>query len=585
MPEAAEIIERALNVPLPECEKISLVSARRQTGPGMLWDRPGAVLDVKLDRVGDATIRELWAREARRVLDAIGWRAEGATLRLWQGGASLAISAPIDQLYSAVFAAQTAWHFCASEIAGVPPGDFSGMVDDLVSVMKREANPALIALARTAGDRGLEILADEDHLSLGHGAGSRTWPLDNLPDPVNIEWDQIYNLPLALITGTNGKTTTTRLCAAIAKASGVVSGLTSTEFVRVGDDILDRGDYSGPGGARMVLRDRRLEIGLLEVARGGIMRRGLAVRNARVAAVTNVAADHLGHYGINTVGELAAAKFAVGRALAADGVMVLNADDAHVRQQAANVAAPVWWFALDPDTAQIRAAVRDGTPCGWLENDALVLFDGRTQDVLMAVADIPITMRGAARYNIQNALAAALVSKALGVGGDAIRRGLAGFRNDPRDNPGRCNEFAWRGARLFVDFAHNPHSIAAVVSAMAAIPAKRRFALIGHAGDRSDQDIRDLADTVFQLDPDFIAIAEIERLLRGREIGEIPKLLRDACAAQGMADDQLMMAESSFDGVSQILARIEPGDMALLLVYSERERIFELLEAAPEAGG
>ena len=185
------------------------------------------------------------------------------------------------------------------------------------------------------------MLCDDDEMSIGHGAGSSTWPVADLPDPSAIDWAAHHNVPIAMITGTNGKTTTTRLCAAIARAAGKISGLTSTDFVGVGDDILDRGDYSGPGGARLLLRDKRLDVGFLEVARGGILRRGLPTRQAQVAVVTNVAADHLGQYGVNTVEELARAKFAVHRSLARDGVLVLNADDSYVVAEAAQTTANI----------------------------------------------------------------------------------------------------------------------------------------------------------------------------------------------------------------------------------------------------
>lgn len=207
-----------------------------------------------------------------------------------------------------------------------------------------------------------------------------------------MNWSSLHNIPVAFITGTNGKTTTTRLLEAIARASGKVAGLTSTEFVRVGNDILDRGDYSGPGGGRMLLRDKRLEIACLEVARGGILRRGLPTRAATAAAVTNVANDHLGQYGVNTVPELAQAKFAVHRTLAKGGVLVLNADDAYVRAEAANTPAEIWWFSLDAQNDLIRQARDAGKCCAYVQNNNIVFFNGSAEQVVIAVSDVPLTM-------------------------------------------------------------------------------------------------------------------------------------------------------------------------------------------------
>lgn len=580
MVETIEDIEDALSIPIAFADHLVLDDARRLTGPNMLWEHPGAVLDVFYQGFDDEKITGLWQHYARQVLDAVGWVDQKSIARSFDGGVNLAISAPMDQLYSAIFVARTAWHFCAAPLLGQPYGDFVTMIDDLKSVMLREANPALIALIDAAGANNVDVLTDDDDLSLGHGAGSLTWPVSDLPAPADVPWDKLHDIPVALITGTNGKTTTTRLCAAIAKAAGKIAGLTSTDFVRVGDDILDRGDYSGPGGARMLLRDQRLEIAYLEVARGGILRRGLPLRHARAALVTNVAADHLGQYGVNTVADLAAAKFAVFRTLAEDGVLVLNADDPYVVAQAAHTVANICWFSLDPKSPQINTAQSAGKPCAWLQDSVLCYFDGAKTIKVIDVADIPLTMGGAARYNVSNALGALCISRAMGLTDEAICAGLSSFRNNPQDNPGRCNEFHVNGAKVYIDFAHNPHSIAAVSETMAAIPAKRRFIMLSHAGDRSDQDIRDVTATALQLKPDYVVAVELFDYLRGRKTGEVTALIVDECAQHGMAPEQVILASSPLDGTSKVLDRLQPGDMALLLVLSERDQIFEMLEQA-----
>tara|TARA_R110000868_G_scaffold11516_3_gene56309 strand:- start:7446 stop:9203 length:1758 start_codon:yes stop_codon:yes gene_type:complete len=577
--EAAEAIEDALSIPVPVSDRLVLDDLRRLTGPGLLWQRPGALLDILYQGFETSRIVELWRAEARRVLDAIGWEGETLIERPFEGGISLALSAPLDQLYSAVFAAQTAWHFCASHLLDVPAGDFAAMIADLKSVMIREANPALIALVDAARARGLEALVDDDVLSLGHGASSLAWPVNDLPKPDEIDWNGIANLPIALITGTNGKTTTTRLSCAIARAAGKVAGLTSTDMVSVGDDVLDRGDYSGPGGARMLLRDKRLEMGFLEVARGGILRRGLPVLQARAALVTNAAADHLGQYGVNTVDELAIAKLAVHRSLQPGGVLVLNADDAYLVTHSARLDVPIWWFSLDSDAPQIRAARAGGMPCAWLDKTSLIFFDGAKATKVLDVADTPITMGGAARYNILNALGATCLARALDLDLTAIRAGLANFRNNSRDNPGRCNEFAVNGARVFVDFAHNPHSIEAVITTMQGVAAKRRFIMLSHAGDRTDQDIRDVTASALAMRPDIIVATELPDYLRGRETGEVSALIVETSRAQGLTEDQILLASSPADGARQVLDHLQPGDMALLLVLSERQQIFDMLGA------
>jgi cyanophycin synthetase len=328
----------------------------------------------------------------------------------------------------------------------------------------------------------------------------------------------------------------------------------------------------------MLLRDPRLEIACLEVARGGILRRGLPTRRARAAVVTNVANDHLGQYGVNTVPELAQAKFAVHRTLASDGVLALNADDSFVVDEATHVDKTIWWFSLEAQNPKISEARAASQCCAYLKDQALIFFDGSTETPIVTVQEVPITMSGAARYNVSNALAALCVSKALGIPDAAIKAGLSHFRPDPKDNPGRCNEFEHNGARVFVDFAHNPHSIAAVCAALSALPSKRRFIMLSHAGDRSDEDISSVTKTALQFRPDVIVTAELEDYLRGRDLGEIPVLIENAATSSGIAQDQIKHAGSPLAAAKLILSDVKDGDLALLLVLSGREKVFALLE-------
>ena len=293
--------------------------------------------------------------------------------------------------------------------------------------------------------------------------------------------------------------------------------------------------------------------------------------------MTNVASDHLGQYGINTVADLAGVKLSVYRALRAGGQLVLNADDAQVVAAAPEDAHRVW-FSLDGQQQRILAARATERPCGWLEEGWLMLSEGGVTTRLIAVQDVPLTLGGAARYNIENALAAALAARALGLPFDAIRATLAAFRSDVADNPGRANEFSVNGARVFVDFAHNPHSIAAVTSALAALPAAKRFVLLSHAGDRSDDDIRGLVSGAFALRPDLVVVAENPKYLRGRALGEVPALMRRRCRELGLAPAKILAADRPAEAAEMILNRVGPGDLALLLVHDDRDKIFAMLQ-------
>ena len=570
-------IADALEVPIAASDALQTGDARRLTGPGLYWTHPGATLEASFSGFPPSRIEALWHHHARRVLDGVGWHSQESTARHFAGGIAVAISAPEDLLYSATFVLQTAWHFVAADLLWQPRGNLAAMLDDLHGVIVREANPRMLALTQAAAAHGLEVMVDEDVLTVGHGCTSQSWDMPAVPDPKAVNWAALQNLPVGLITGTNGKTTTTRLATAMARAGGRVAGLTSTDMVQVGDEVIESGDFSGPGGARLLLRDKRLQMGFLELARGGILRRGLPVRYAMAAVLTNVAADHLGEYGINTVAELAEVKFAIRHGVRAGGALILNADDPPVVAEAARLDLAATWFSLRADTPQIIAARKACQACGFVEDDAIWLQTGGQAQRVIAVADVPIAMGGAAQYNVSNALAACCLCQALGVGIAAMGNALAAFRSDPIDNPGRCNEFAHNGARVFVDFAHNPHSIAAVTGALAALPAKRRFIMMAHAGDRSDQDIRDLARGACVLGPDVVMVTELPGYLRGREPGDIPALLRAECLAWGIPADLILQASSPAEGAAQIMTLLQPGDLALLLVHSERDRIFRML--------
>ncbi len=572
-------LETALSIPAPDDERLVLDDSRRLTGQGLLWERYGAILDVLVtEDISKDDVARTWAEEARLTLDAVGWHDEKVIARQFENGLNLAISAPIDQLYSAIFVGQIAWHFTAHRLLQTKPASRDVLVADVRRVMREEANPELLALQQEADKRAIDFLSDDDHVSLGHGAGSETWPVRELPSLAEIPWDRLYNVPVALITGTNGKSTSVRLSAAIGEAAGIASGTTSTDYVKIGDDVLDYGDYSGPGGARMLLRDKRLQLAFLEVARGGILRRGLPLRQAQAAIVTNVAADHLGQYGVNTVEALADAKFAVARTLADDGTLVLNADDPLVVNNGLKSRRKICWFSLDPGNPQIVAARASGKLCCWLDDGMIHYSDGVNVQAMLKAADAPVTMGGAAKFNIRNVMGALCLAKALGLSDQAIIKGLTTFESKPEDNPGRCNEFHAKGARVFVDFAHNPHSVEAVSDALVHLPSKRKFLLLGHAGDRSDQDITDLTKSALAFGPDEIVIVELEDYLRGRELGEVSNIIEGACVAAGFPEGAIAKKASPPEGTCHIVNRLQEGDLALLLVLDERDKVFEILE-------
>jgi UDP-N-acetylmuramyl tripeptide synthase len=567
---------------------MKILDSRRLTGPSLLLDRPGAILDVALEESEVESAVAAWREEAQALLDEVGWRGERLAVRFSSRGAfsaSLALSAPIDALYAATELNEAAWAAAASRLAGAPPFDLPDrqqVITELRAAIAGEANPPLVALRDAAHAHGVAFLADAERASVGLGRGAQSWPIDALPAPGEVDWPRVHDVPVALVTGTNGKTTTIRMLAAIVAAAGKVAGSTTTDRVMVGSEVLARGDYSGPTGARLALRDPRVDVALLETARGGILRRGLAVERADAAAVTNVADDHLGEFGVEDLAGLAITKLVVARAVRPGGWTVLNADDPELARHGSALQGTVAWFSLDAAHPLLARRLAAGGAALWLQGDDLVLGRGARRERLAAIAGIPAAYGGAARHNLANALAALGVAAALGLPLPALRRGLAELPSDAEHNPGRGNLIRLADVDVLLDYAHNPHGLAALRGLVAALPAKRRSLLLGHAGDRSDDAVRALAGAAWELRPDHVVVKEMPELLRGRQPGVVPALLREELRRLGARS--LDEAPSELAGVRQALASAQAGDLLIFLVHSQREAVLDLLRRLAAAG-
>jgi UDP-N-acetylmuramyl tripeptide synthase len=297
---------------------------------------------------------------------------------------------------------------------------------------------------------------------------------------------------------------------------------------------------------------------VLETARGGLLRRGLAVEEADVALITNIAADHLGDFGSRSLDELLEIKWIISRAVRRGGTLVLNADDARLVEQARDYAERIAWFSLDADRRDVEFRPDDG----WLIRDR----DGRPER-LCRIDDIPVTLNGAARHNVANALAAAAVCSQLGVGAEAIAAGLTSMRQE--DNPGRGNFYTVKGARVFVDFAHNPHAMAAIAALVAAMPAKRRLLAFAQPGDRTDELLREYARSGWALAPDRVIISELAKYARGRAPGEVYHILRDELIRCGCPPEAVLHVDTEPEALERALAWARPRDLLVMLVLAD----------------
>jgi cyanophycin synthetase len=553
---------------------MEFIDARRLTGPSLIFDGPGSILDVSCTPEEADRLIPLWQSNVSRMLEELAWDKAEFSSRKLLGGASMAFSAPIDALYAAAEVNEWAWAESAHELGvEVDRSDFGQTANAIRASTIEEANPKLIKLIEDASTHGKTLLWDDDEVSVGLGSGSKTWAVREIPDTV--VWTDHFDVPIGLVTGTNGKTTTVRLATHIARAANKNVGLSSTDWIAVNDRIIDRGDWSGPGGARAVLREQDVDIAILESARGGLLRRGLGVDRADAALITNIAEDHLGDFGSQDLTELLDIKWIVSRAVRESGRLILNADDSLLREKAKEFDGEIVWFGLDVDNALIAASIEAGNLCFVLEAGELVKIESGEREVICRANEIPISLGGAARHNVANSLAAAALTWCLGLAVAAIREGLTSMLQD--ENPGRCNIYDLGDFKVLVDFAHNPAAMHALFDMAEAIPAKRRALCFGQAGDRPDGLIRVMTRDAWAIGLDQVMVSELAAYHRGREHGEVYGVIRDELIAAGATESRIEHHEEEIESFDAAIAWAEAGDLVIMLALGGAAPVMERL--------
>jgi cyanophycin synthetase len=399
-------------------------------------------------------------------------------------------------------------------------------------------------------------------------------------------------IPILSISGTNGKSTTTRIVTRILLRAGRRVGTTTSDGVMVDERMVDPGDWTGPGGAHEILRRSDIDVAVLETARGGLVLRGIGYESNDVSILTNVSSDHLDLQGIHTLPELAEVKATICRITRPDGWVVLNADDPLVRAVARTVRAQVAFFTLLGDaSAPVNRHLARGGRAYLVRRGELGEAEGDRWSPIAAAREIPITLAGLARHNIANALAAAAGARALGATIDEVREGLLDFRPTADESPGRMNIFR-NGARVaIVDFAHNEAGLTAVLDVADGIasgaggPVMPITAIIGTAGDRPDDALRGMgriaADRVQR-----VAIKETLGYLRGRSRASVIGELRAGAQEAGWTRDipvyesetSALGAELNGAGAASDGSRHDAARIVVLLCHEDRPGVFGLLE-------
>lgn len=395
-------------------------------------------------------------------------------------------------------------------------------------------------------------------------------PMPHLPRP---------RIPIVALTGTNGKSTTTRLIAHTAARAGLRVGMTNSDGIYVQGRLLEAGDWTGFGGAGRVLSEPDLDVAVLETARGGILLRGIGYSSNDVSVVTNVSADHLGLQGIDTLDELAEVKGTIVRITKPGGWAVLNADDVRVWEMRRRTRAGLYAFSFHARGAGVREALQAGGRAAVLYQGWIVLRGaGRRGRRLARASDLPVTVAGLSRYNIANALAAAAACDALGIEPDSIAEGLRTFAQDSSGNPGRLNLYERRGIFALVDFAHNAAGLAGLLDVCRAIAGRRRVLLaFGTAGDRTDEILHELGALAARADE--LVIAEKRHYLRGRDLEEMNEILRSA-AREGGYGQEIDAIDTELAALQALVGRAGRGDVCAVMAHSERPALFTWLEEA-----
>jgi len=376
-------------------------------------------------------------------------------------------------------------------------------------------------------------------------------------------------IPLAAVTGTNGKTTTSRMIAHILKMSGKRVGLTTTDGIYIDGERILKGDMTGPWSARVVLTDPTVEAAVLETARGGVLREGLGWDRCDVGCVVNVTADHLGLGGIDTVEDLAFVKRLIVEVVRDNGSSVLNADDKLVAAMAEHAEGRIMYFSRSSTNDLVRKHVKGGGRAAVIEQgvhgEMLTIYDGDRHIPVTWTHLIPATLEGKAKFNVENALAAAAVAYSMGISLEHIRQGLRTFTTSFFQAPGRCNVFDEHPFRVIVDYGHNPAAMAKMVELVQSLRHQRAIGVMMAPGDRKDEAIREIGRIAAKAFDEIIAKEDSNR--RGRPPGEVARLLREGAVEGGVAPEKCHELLTEREAIELALGMAKPGD--LLVVFAD----------------
>jgi len=379
-----------------------------------------------------------------------------------------------------------------------------------------------------AKNRNIPFLLAEDEFpaQFGYGINSINIEIDKLPESINSIFtrENTGRIPIIAISGSNGKTTSTRLTAHILKTAGHCVGYTTSDGIYIDGELIDEGDTTGPTSAQIALRNKNIDVAVLETARGGIVRAGLGFDLCDLALLTNVQGDHLGISDIDTDEELNQVKAVIIKALKKEGTAILNADNENTIAIGEKTDNKVAWFSLYPKNPMVLGGINKSIPVAYVEDQIICIQSGEIKHKLALLSEVPITFNGSLKFMIQNAMGAALTAYLFGINPETISKALKTFFPSQEQTPGRMNLFEVKGKTVLIDFAHNPDGFEGVRDYLATVKSPMKIGIIVGTGDRLDSDLirnGELAAEMF----DHIIIQQ-KKFLRGRTAESIIDSLR-----------------------------------------------------------
>lgn len=539
----------------------------RLLGQSRFFDVAGAVIDISLVTTDNFKTAELFATELDKILRKLPIKDYEVKILVFDNGINIALRYPYDLLMVACDLLDWVWLEIVDFIEQDLPIRTKECIRDFTSMIEDNQQIILRKIYDKAHQHQVNFFINKDIIVLGSGIGQFRTKVNKITKLKDIPWKKIHNIPTALITGTNGKTTTTRLTEFICRKAKLKSAYCSTDWVMVNGRKVVEGDLSGPTGHQYAMMNQKVEVAILEAARGGIVKRGLMPNYVDVATVTNIAYDHIGQNGINSLVDLANAKGVVYNALKQDGIAIINLDDEHIKQLV--VKHKKAYISTKLSEQEISKYLTDDNYVVFIRDNVIILKTNSVEYPLNKINEIPITVYGLATYNFENVLHAVALCFALKITPEQIIFGLKKFGADDKSNFGRWNYYkSINHGHLVVDIAHNPAGLDNILNLATGFKQLHKVngllrLMYGNTADRRDT-IPEIVALINKYHVDEVIIKEFQTSLRGSQLGEMPQVFYAELIKQGYPSEKIKIMPNEFEATQFILTQAKPDDFTLL---------------------